>query len=214
MFRTTGVSSGWRMPGWRLGLGLAVFMLAGCASSISARVTSFQQWSDSYEGQTYEIETPEHSRGNLEYASYADMLRAALGATGLVEARTGQPARFLAGFEYQIKPVTALVEEPVWWGMGPPGFRPRFYGYGYGYGYWGGPPEWVTRPVAAKEYRLTVTIRDKDNHDAEVYRSTAEHLGAGDADNLEVAPYLFRAVFDHFPGNNGQVRRVNYQLAD
>ncbi|MCR4159024.1 DUF4136 domain-containing protein [Kerstersia gyiorum] len=212
MSRTTGISHRGRWPGWRLGLGLTVFMLAGCASSISARVTSFQQWSDSYEGQTYRIDTPEQSRGNLEYSSYEDMLRAALGATGLVEARDGAPARFLAGFSYQIKPVTALVEEPIWWGMGPPGFRPRFYGYGYGY--WGGPPEWVTRPVAAKEYRLTVTIQDQDNEGKEVYRSTAEHVGAGDSESLEVAPYLFRAVFDHFPGNNGQVRRVNYQLSD
>ncbi|MGO3742308.1 DUF4136 domain-containing protein [Kerstersia sp.] len=212
MSRTTAFSSGSRWAAWRLGLGLAVFLLAGCASSISARVTSFQQWSDSYEGQAYEISTPEQSRGNLEYASYSDMLRSALGATGLVEAREGTPARFLVSFDYQVKPVTALVEEPVWWGMGQPGFRPRFYGPGYGYGYWGGPPEWVARPVSAKEYRLTVTIRDKDQQNHEVYRSTAEHLGAGDSENLEVAPYLFHAVFDHFPGNNGQIRRVNYQL--
>lgn len=207
-FAGTGVGA--RRLGWQAGLGLAVLMLAGCASSLSARVTSFQQWSDSYEGQTYQVETPEASRGNLEYSAYADMLRAALGPTGLVEARDGAPGRFLASFDYQIKPVTVMVEEPVWWGMGPPGYRSRAYGYGY----WGGPPDWTARPVSANEYRLTVTLRDRDHDNQEVYRSTAEHLGEQGTDGLEIVPFLFRAVFDGFPGNNGQVRRVTYQLGN
>src|SRR5690606_2978313 len=76
-------------------------LVAGCAApSVSARVTSFQQWPDGVAGQTYQFAPETGQRNNLEYQSYQDMVRAGIGATGLVEAREGRNARFTVSFRY------------------------------------------------------------------------------------------------------------------
>ena len=44
-----------------------------------------------------------------------------------------------------------------------------------------------------------------------VFESRAVYEGRGNSDNLPVlVPYLARAVFDNFPGQNGQVRLVRF----
>jgi len=93
------------------------------------------------------------------------------------------------------------------------GFGPSFGWFGGG-PYWGGavyyPPSVSTVPVMVYKNTLTVTINDRQRKGAEVYRSTAVNVSG--SDNLAQAmPYLARAVFDGFPGNNGQVREVEYE---
>lgn len=198
---------------------LAVFV-SGCASTLSARVTSYQQWPTDAQGQSYRI-TPSASQvNNLEFQSIADMVRASIGATGLVEARAGQDARF---------DVSLLYENPVsqtWvqrrtdpylydgWGFSP--FGGYYGGYG-GFGGWGGggifmAPAYQNVPVEVYKNTLAVIIKDRRNNGAEVYRSSAVNVSS--TDNLQqVMPYLAQAVFDGFPGNNGQVREVEYERA-
>jgi len=186
---------------------LAVLMLAGCATSLSAHVTSFQQWPDGVAGQYYEFVAGDASQaGNLEYQAYRDMVRAAIGATGLVEARPGATARFEVAFSYGTEPTQVITRQPV---------DPFFYGggfYGPRWG-WGGyfGPDWVPVPVSAVRNKLTVQIRDKQQGGKEVYRSSAIAVTGREA-LPEVMPYLVRAVFDDFPGNNGRVREVRYRL--
>ena len=139
---------------------LAVFgalVLSGCATpTVSARVTSFQQWPAGVEGQTYQFVPAEPSQANnLEYQSYQDMVRAGIGATGLVEAQGGAKARFNVSFRYGTTQTQVMVRRP---------YDPYFNGgYGYGgfygprpwggyYGYWG--PEWVDVPVVAQRVFL------------------------------------------------------------
>src|SRR5690554_4192033 len=78
---------------------VAVSLLVGCASTISARVTTYEQWPENVQGETYEIVTLANQTRTLEYQSFADMVRAALGPTGLVEAQPGSKARFNVAFE-------------------------------------------------------------------------------------------------------------------
>jgi hypothetical protein len=93
------------------------------------------------------------------------------------------------------------------------GFGPG-WGYG-GRGYWGGgvflPPPVVNVPVNVYKNTLTVVITDNQQQGAEVYRSSAVSMTSSD-NLLAVMPYLTRAVFEGFPGNNGQVRTINYEL--
>src|SRR3546814_7623496 len=51
-------------------------LLAGCASTISARVTSFQQWPSDASGQDYRIVPAANQVNNLEFESIADTVRA------------------------------------------------------------------------------------------------------------------------------------------
>ncbi|KOF54444.1 MULTISPECIES: DUF4136 domain-containing protein [unclassified Achromobacter] len=207
-------SGAWRCAGIFAVLGAVA--LSGCAApSVSAHVTSFQQWPAGVEGQTYRFVPADASQtNNLEYQSFQDTVRAAIGATGLVEAPAGAPARFDVSFHYGASQTQVTVRRP---------YDPYFYGgYGYGYGgfygpgpwapyggYWG--PAWVDVPAVAYRNSLTLQIRDTQRGGKEVYRSTA-YILSDRGDLLRMMPYLTRAIFDNFPGNNGAEREVEYPL--
>ncbi len=195
---------------------LGAVALTGCAApTVSARVTSFQQWPTGVEGQTYQFVPAEPSQNNnLEYQSYQDMVRAGIGATGLVEAQSGAKGRFDVSFRYGTTQTQVMVRRP---------YDPYFYGgYGYGYGgfygprpwgagygYWG--PDWVDVPMVVQRNSLTLQIHDTQRGGAEVYRSAAFILSERD-DFLRTMPYLVRAIFDNFPGNNGAERQIQFPV--
>lgn len=187
-----------------------LLFLGGCASTLSARVTTYQQWPVGVQGEYYRIVPGPEQAGNLQFGAYADMLRAAMGPTGLREAVAGAQPRFDVRFEYG-NPVRQVwvrrYEDPF--------FYPSFGGY---YGRWGGwgagafyAPQVVNVPVEVYRNTLTVTISDLMNEGREVYRSTAVHTSRSDSMDV-IMPYLMQAIFDDFPGNNGQVREVRYEL--
>jgi hypothetical protein len=183
----------------------AAYFLAGCASTLSARVTRFEKWPADAVGATYRLVRGAGQSDDLEYQAFADNIRAAIGPVGLVEARQGQAARFDVSFSYGVKKgvewVTRYADFPPYGPWGPWGYYGPF-----------GPPL-VNTPVTVFRNELAVVIKDRTRNDAEVYRSSA----VTDTPNRnlpQVMPYLARAVFDHFPGNNGQVITVRYKLED
>lgn len=195
----------------RMLLGIAALMvLAGCASTLSARVTTFQQWPADSQGAPYRIVPP--SGDTLEVQAFSDMIRAAIGRTGLVEAQGEQKPRFDVHFEYGATVSQEWVQrfhDPYFDNFGPWGWG----GYYGGFRGWGGgiyyTPAVVNVPVQVSKNTLTVIIRDNQRQGAQVYKSTAVST-AGSL--VEVMPYLAQAVFDGFPGNNGQVRNITYEL--
>jgi hypothetical protein len=58
---------------------------------------------------------------------------------------------------------------------------------------------------------LTLHIYDTQRSGAEVYRSSAFILSERD-DFLRTMPYLVRAIFDNFPGNNGAEREIRFPV--
>lgn len=193
---------------------LGALALSGCAApSVSAHVTSFQQWPTGVEGQTYQFVPADTSQANnLEYQAYQDMVRAGIGATGLVEARAGVKARFDVSFRYGTAQTQVMVRrlyDPYFnGGYGYGGFYgPRPWG-GY-YGYWG--PDWVDVPMVVQRNTLTFQIHDNQRNGAEVYRSSAFVLSERD-NFMRTMPYLVRAIFDGFPGNNGAEREIQFPV--
>jgi len=205
---------------WLHGVALfaCVLALGGCASGLYANVTSYQHWPADAAGQTYRI-VPDvgQNADSLEFQAVADMVRANVGATGLVEAARDQPAqtvRFNLRLQYE-NPMTKIWTQR-YADTTYPWFSPHVGYYGRYWG-WGGSmlyaPRLVTVPVQA--YRNTLTLWMTDNHadDMEVYRATAIHIGEEDQ-WIAVMPYLTQAIFDGFPGNNGQVRQVKYTVPE
>lgn len=206
------VTNCWRRM-WAVWLTASLFILSGCASTLSARVTTYQQWPVGVQGEYYRIVPAPAQSGNLQFGAFADMLRAAIGATGLREVTGGAEARFDVHFEYD-NPVRQIwvqrYDDPFFY----PGW-PAFGGYYGGWGGWGGgvfyAPRTVHVPVEVYRNTLTVTIFDRLADGREVYRATAVH--SSQSDSLDaVMPYLMQAIFDGFPGNNGQVKEVRYEL--
>src|SRR5690606_38848141 len=121
-----------------------VLALAGCAATVPARVTTFQQWPADAVGASWKFDATQAQRDSLEYREYADMVRSGLGPTGLIEARPGQAARFTVSLSYGTEPVQVRIERPAydpfygpWGGWGPYGFggfgsRGRA-GFGFGW---------------------------------------------------------------------------------
>jgi hypothetical protein len=187
--------------------------LAGCASTISATVTRYQQWPGLAQGDTYNVVPTAAQLNNLEYQAVADTVVAALGPTGLVQAQPGHKPRFTVHIDY----ATTMGQTTVTQYANPP-YDGWFFGPSFGYygGGWAGggvfyTPPVVTVPVQVIKNTLTVRIDDMLNSGREVYRATA--VNVSETRNLiQVAPYLAQALFDGFPGNNGQVITVNYPV--
>ncbi|MGE8546567.1 MAG: DUF4136 domain-containing protein [Alcaligenes sp.] len=195
-------------------LGL-VALATGCAApSWSAKLTRYQQWPAQTNGETYRLMSTDAQRGNLQYQSFADSVRAAIGVTGLVEAQAGTPARFVVEIDYGNPQEQSWVPQyadsfygPMGWGMGRGYFAPND---GWAGGFFYSPPV-VNVPVTLYRNYLNVVIRDNRQQQAEVYRATA--VSYSQSDNLAVQmPFLSQAIFDGFPGNNGQVIDIEYQL--
>jgi len=193
-------------------LGLLISVLAGCAGSLTAKVTTFQQWPSDAAGASYRLSPVKGKANDIEYLAYADMVRAAMGPTGLVEVRPGMPARFAIELAYENPVEQGWARRyaddfyPHGWG-----FAPYFGGY-YGWGGFYVMPRVITVPIEYYRNTLTVFIRDNQQGGKEVYRATAVHEGGQADDLIHVMPYLARAIFDEFPGNNGQLRKVRYEL--
>jgi hypothetical protein len=187
---------------------LSAAVLSGCVTpSVQATVTSFQRWPADVVGETYRfVDATPGQANNLEYQSYQDAMRASMGATGLVEAQSNKPARFDVSFSYGSEQTQVMVPQP---------YDPYFYGgFGgfYGSPFWGGGmwgPSWVDVPTVVYQNRLSVNIFDNAKKGTEVYRASAYTLSAR-GDLLNAMPYLTRAIFDGFPGNNGSERQVQY----
>lgn len=192
---------------------LSVALLSACAApSWSAKLTRYQQWPHDAVGARYQFKATEQEKNNLEFQAFADMVRAAIGPTGLVYAEPGTEARFVVEMEYGNPVEQRWVQQyrdSVYgpWGWGGIGINDGWAG-----GMFYSPPVLVNVPVQAYKNNLTIVIKDKRSDGREVYRAQA--VSYSQADNLAAQmPYLAQAVFDTFPGNNGQVLDVNYKKA-
>ncbi|WP_323000285.1 DUF4136 domain-containing protein [Castellaniella sp.] len=197
----------------RCWLVFVMMALGGCASVFSAQVTRYQQWPDQTQGARYWVEPDADQQNNLQFQTFADTVRAALGPTGLVEAQSRAQARFIVRMDYgsqQEQEWRQRVVDPYFYG----GFPGPGFGYHPYWGAWGPGPVVETVPVVVSRLHLSVRIDDQNQQGREVYRATAvAAVAAGRDQQLGAAmPYLARALFDHFPGRNGQVVRVRYPL--
>ena len=211
MWHTMGLYKNWLLRGLVMG---CVLLMTGCASTLSARVTSFQQWPGNATGDTYRIVRTAAQENNLEFQAVADMVRANIGPTGLVESQSSK-ARFDLHISYENPVTKAWVQrynDPYlndgWMGPAFGGYYGGFRGWGFGGIYMA--PSVSSFPVDVYNNTLTITINDNQANNIEVYRSSAVNLSSNN-NLLQVMPYLAQAVFDRFPGNNGQVREVEYE---
>ena len=202
-------------------LALAVVaLLSACASPITTRVTSFNQWPADMAGSTFSYITPVDTTRQLEQAAYEGHVQVELEKRGLKLAPPGQAGRIQVDVA-----ASSRSEEKTW--MQPvyqdnmvfvPPYRDaagRLYGGGWVPDPFG--PRYVgDRPVSMTVYTNSLRVRLLDTQGTPpgkpprtVFESRAFYEG-GSGDLPLVVPYLVRAVFDDFPGQNGQVRVVKF----
>ena len=202
------------------GLLVLFALLSGCASPITARVSSFQQWPADALGSSFGFLAPaEHTR-ELEQASYAGLVATELAKQGLQPAASGQPARILVDLSVSSQLENRSYSRPVYQDqyVFRPGFRDaagRIYpGYWmpdpFGPRYVGNQQLMETVQVSSLRLRLLDTQGPAGSSPRTVFESTATHEGRP-SPLPSMVPYLVRAVFEGFPGANGRVQVVRFK---
>lgn len=193
---------------------IMITALSGCASGWVVKVTSYQQWPANAVGATYTIKQARQPDSALKFAAVSEQLHQAIHVTGLTPAPEPNVARFDVVVDYGQRLHRVFEQhdvDPYWGGWR---FSPYFGGfYGSHWGWHSGvvmSPVTVAVPVDYVRHTLAVTIRDRAASGAEVYQASAV-ITSGDESFIQVLPYLTEAVFDGFPGLNGQVREIRFQ---
>jgi Domain of unknown function (DUF4136) len=206
----------------RLGLAAALLsLLAACASPITARVTSFNQWPANAAGSTFSYVSRTDNTRELEQATYENYVQAELEKRGLVRAPAGQVGRMQVDVTTSNRSEQRTYLQPIYQDnyVYLPGYRDaagRIYP-----GVWTldpfGPRYVGDRQINTTLQTSTLQVRLLDSQGAPagkprtVFESRAIFEGEGSGDNLpQVVPYLVRAVFDDFPGQNGRTRVVRF----
>ncbi len=202
------------------GLLVLVALLSGCASPITARVSSFQQWPVDAVGASFGFLAPADHTRELEQASYASVVATELAKQGLQPAASGQPARILVDISVISQLENRSYSRPVYQDqyVYRPGFRDaagRIYpGYWmpdpFGPRYVGNQQLMETVQVSSLRLRLLDTQGPAGSSPRTVFESNATHEG-GPNPLQSVVPYLVRAVFEGFPGANGRVQVVRFK---
>ena len=203
---------------WSLLLAAAALaLLAGCASPITAKVTSFHVWPADAAGQTFSFVAQTGKAGELEHATYEGYVGAELERHGLKQAEPGQMGRFLVEVVATDTTRQKTVLEPVYdnqliW---TPPTRDR-YGNVY-HGYWR-PDGFGPRYIGDREVqrtvqvnRLAVRILDTQGGGKPRPVLNISAIYEGELEDLpDMVPYLARAAFQDFPGRNGRVQVVRF----
>lgn len=218
-------------------LACAVMLVAGgCASTLPAEVTTFHRLpsANALAGRSYLMVPTEEQRASLEYASYADRVRQALARHSLVEAPGSAAA------DYSVALRLASTAAPSAW-RGSPGTSVGVSGGGFSFGGLGvgigvGIPIGRGRePTSTWRHEVEVAIDRRDGASpvgsatspapspvggetsppspstSRLYeaRAVTENESPSIA---SVAGALIDAVFQSFPGENGQTRVVEVPL--
>lgn len=197
-------------------------LLTACASPIVTQVSNFNQWPSDAAGSSFTFIKPPASASQpppeLELATYQAYAQQELEKLGLRRAAAGENARLLVELGWITQAQDRTYRQPIY------DDRLVFYppyrnAAGQVFpGYWApsrfGPAYLGDRLVAytVQFNQINLRILDKQGSPAGQPRSVFESHAVyeGQATLPTMAPYLVRAVFDGFPGQNGQVRRVNF----
>jgi hypothetical protein len=207
-------------------------LLAGCAPTFEARVARFSVL-PAPAGQSFTIQPRDAANaGGLEFATYANLVRQRLLATGMTEAPTPAAASLTVLLDYNIGPPREKLQSRPgmggWggWGGGPGGWNGGWTGgwgrwgwdpywgggFGGGFGGWGG--GWGGVEVySVTQYNATLAMKIERTADkASVFEGRAETIST--TNNMtRLVPNLVTAIFTNFPGNSGETVRVKFDPA-
>ena len=195
-------------------------VLTACASPITTRVTSFNEWPANAAGSTFSYIRRPGVR-ELEQAAYENYVQLELEKRGLKRAPAGQAGRIQVDVAATNHSQRQTYNTPVYQNSYvylPPyrdaagHFFPGFWEFDpFGPRYVGERQVSNIIQITSLQLRLLDTQGSPPGKARTVFESRALYEGFGDSDNLPVlVPYLVRAIFDEFPGQSGRVRTVQF----
>ena len=198
---------------------LFLALLSACASPITAKVTSFNQWPADTMGATFSFVRPVDDLNDLEQQAYESKVQVELEKLGLRRGAPGQVGRIQVDlvtgngtrnkqFREAIYRDNSVYHPPyrdaagnVFGGFWAPNqFGSRYVG-----------DRLVTRIVQVSSLRLR--LLDLQGNTPGKPRAVFESRAVYEGDNedlVSLIPFLVRAVFDDFPGQNAWVHTVKF----
>lgn len=209
--------AGARSRGLAAALMLGAAVLAGCASTIPAQLTTFSRQNEdasAWTGRRFVIEPVQGQAQSLEYASHEKRVQAALQKHGLILAPARDSADVLVHFEYGSGSGAQATRSSgtrggVSVGVGG-GYRT---GWGLGIGvpitFGGGSSgETLYRHQLQVQINQLVHTAGKAEIGERLYESNIV-AQSETAAITPLMPALIDALFDGFPGENGKTRKVD-----
>ena len=196
-----------------------IALLTACASPITAKVTSFNQWPADVAGSSFSYIRPADKANDLEQQAYEGYVQVELEKLGLKRAEPGQVGRIQVDVVTGNRTLEKKYREAVY--QDHYVFQPPYRdAVGNVFpGFWA-PDRFGSRYVGDREVTRTVQVSNlrlrlldaKGNAPGKpraVFESRAVYEGDNE-DLPDLVPYLVRAVFDGFPGLNGRVRVLSF----
>jgi hypothetical protein len=202
---------------------VVVFLLAACAHPINAKVTRFNQWPADTLGATFSFIRPADALNDLEQQAYEGKVQVALEKLGLKRAAPGQVGRMHVDLVASNSTRNIQTREAVYRDnyLYHPSYRDatgRFFG-----SFWAPDPfgpryagdRSVTRTIQVSNLHLRLldtqvfNAGDAPGRPRAVFESRAVYEGSNE-DLATLVPFLVRAVFDDFPGQNAKVRNIQF----
>lgn len=200
-------------------LALSSILLAGC-NTVTSQVTVFHAWPSDIKEKTYVFAKHPRQENNLEYNSYANLVRNKLTQYGFVETSNGDPG-FKVALRYHTEPSDVDVSVPAYYGWNDPFWRFRYARgpyfdpyYPYFYGYYG--PFGPGLPVDVQvrrwyKHELDILISEaRSGKQLLDIRSSTESFNQ--TLNTQM-PNLVESAFKEFPGNSGMTKDVETPIA-
>ncbi len=189
--------------------------LAGCALGpppVRTEVTSFNAWSNLPPDRTYTFARTLEYQNSPDLQSYEDLVRQELGVQGFRFVPDPSQANLVVTLRPSVSGATVMLRDPwpadpYFGGFGFRGLRPLGW-YGPYWGYGGFYDDFRDYGVRVFQRRLELDIDSRATPATRYYEGRVESVG--DSDRLPpIMPFLVRALFTDFPGNNGQTRQVD-----
>jgi hypothetical protein len=206
-------------------------LLAGCASTVTTQVTPFHELTGSLEGQRFVIVPTPEQQSSLEFGTYADLVREALVARGLVDAGTNRDSADLGvSIAYEVigraPGMRSGTSGHVGIGAGSGGFSMGGIGFGIGFPVGGGSSSDANfqRTLQVRIDRLGMAsapapaasppaLPGQAGPPSRVFEARAISEGPS-ASIAPVMAAMVRAIFDDFPGQSGKTRVVRVPMED
>jgi hypothetical protein len=185
-----------------------ILLVGGCTPVVQADVTRFHAFGPNPAPGSFTIVPDTTQAGSLEFQDYASQVASALEAKGWRPVPPGGgPADAHVSLHWGVGApewVTWYSPSSVYSGVG---WGPRTMWYGSGV-YYDPFPYWEARTITY--YPGWVEVKMSDAHSADkhaLFEGRAVTAGTS-REIAPVMPYLIRALFTGFPGNNGATVRV------
>lgn len=188
-----------------LALCCAATLGVGCATKVESSITRYHQLAPQADGKygSYRLFVPPEAKASLAWAAYANLLKQQLNNHGFAEAAREEDAQYIVFFNYKIDASGGTISRTITTDDsigGNSAFAKAWNADG------GSSSRTVSQSLYSRQVFFNIAKASKPGLET-VYESRLLSIGSsGQID--PIMPVFIKALFEGFPGKNGETIRV------